>query len=81
MGKTFRFKWVGSLVGIIRFIKTLSLRICFKLFDDPVSILRIILGNECFNPRRIKDGHISFCRVDCLADRLGNINKLIEYKL
>ena len=29
---------IGSLVGIIRFIKTLSLRICFKLFDDPVSI-------------------------------------------
>lgn len=72
---------IGSLVGIIRFIKTLSLRICFKLFDDPVSILRIILGYECFNAGRIKDGHICFRRVNRLTDRLGNINKLIEYKL
>ena len=72
---------IGSFVGIIRFIKTLGFRICFKLFDDPVSILRIILGNECFNTGRIKDGHIRFCRVDRLADRLGNINKAIEYNL
>ena len=72
---------IGSFVGIIRFIKTLGFRICFQLFDDPVSILRIILGNECFNTGRIKDGHIRFCRVNRLADRLGYINKVIEYEL
>ena len=72
---------IGSLVGIIRFIKTLSFRICFKLFDDPVSILRIILGNECFNTGRIKDSHIRFCRINGLADGFGNINEVIEYEL
>ena len=52
-----------------------------KLLDDPVRILRIIFGNKCFNTGRIKDGHIRFCRVDRLTDRLGNINKVIENKL
>ena len=72
---------IASFVGIKRFIKSLSFRTCFKLFDDSVSVLWIILGNECFNTGRIKDGHIRFFRVDRLADRLGNINKVIEYKL
>ena len=65
----------------LRFIKALNFCICFKLFNDSVSVLRIVLGNECFNAGRIKDGHICFCRVNRLADRLGNINKVIEYKL
>ena len=72
---------IGSFIRIIGFIKALSFRVCLKLFDDPVSILRIILGYECFNAGRIKDGHICFRRVNRLTDRLGNINKLIEYKL
>lgn len=53
----------------------------FKLLDDPVSILGIIFGNKCFDAGRIKDGHIRFCRVNRLTDRLGNINKVIENKL
>ena len=72
---------IGSLVGIIRFIKAMSLRMRLKLLDDPVRILRIIFGNKCFNTGRIKDGHICFRRVNCPADRFGNINKLIEYEL
>lgn len=67
---------IGSLVGIIRFIKAMSFRMRLKLLDDPVRILRIIFGNKCFNTGRIKDGYICFRRVNCLADRFGNINKL-----
>ena len=52
-----------------------------ELLDDPVSILGIIFGNKCFDAGRIKDGHIRFCRVNRLTDRLGNINKVIENKL
>ena len=72
---------IGSFVGIVRFVKAPSFCIDLKLLNDPVSILRIIFGNECFNTGRIKDGHICFCRIDCLADRFCNINKVIEYKL
>ena len=72
---------IGSFIRIIGFIKALSFRVCLKLFDDPVSILGIIFGNKCFYAGRIKDGHIRFCRVNRLTDRLGNINKVIENKL
>ena len=72
---------LGSFIRIIRFIKALSFRVCLKLLDYPVSILGIIFSNKCFNTGRIKDGHIRFCRVDRLTDRLGNINKVIENKL
>ena len=65
---------IGSFIRIIGFIKALSFRVCLKLFDDPVSILGIIFGNKCFYAGRIKDGHIRFCRVNRLTDRLGNIN-------
>ena len=61
-------------VPIVKFL-------CLKLLDYPVSILGIIFSNKCFNTGRIKDGHIRFCRVDRLTDRLGNINKVIENKL
>ena len=72
---------IGSFIRIIGFIKALSFRVCLKLFDDPVSILGIIFGNKCFYAGRIKDGHIRFCRVNRLTDRLGNINKVIGNKL
>ncbi len=72
---------IGSFIRIIRFIKALSFRVCLKLLDYPVSILGIIFGNKCFYAGRIKDGHIRFCRVNRLTDRLGNINKVIENKL
>lgn len=52
-----------------------------ELLDYPVGILGIIFSNKCFNTGRIKDGHIRFCRVNRLTDRLGNINKVIEDKL
>ena len=55
--------------------------LCKLGLDYPVSILGIIFSNKCFNTGRIKDGHIRFCRVDRLTDRLGNINKVIENKL
>ena len=72
---------IGSLIRIIRFIKAASFCVCFKLLDDPVSILWIIFGNKCFNARRSKDGHIRFYRVNRLAYWLGNINKVIENEL
>ncbi len=52
-----------------------------ELFNDSVCILRIIFGNESFNTGRIKDGHISFSRINSLADRFSNINKVIENEL
>ena len=72
---------IGSLIRIIRFIKAPRFRLCLKLPDDSVSILWIIFGNECFNAGRVKDGHIRFCRVNRLADRLGNIDKVIKHEL
>ena len=72
---------IGGLIRIIRFIKAMNFCVCLKLLDDPVSILGIIFGNKCFNAGRIKDGHIRFCRVNRLTDRLGNVNKVIENEL
>ena len=73
---------IGSLVGIIRFIKAMSFRMRLKLLDDPVRILPDYFSvTNASNTGRIKDGHICFRRVNCLADRFGNINKLIKYEL
>ena len=72
---------ISNFIRIIEFIKALSFRVCLKLLDDPVSIFGIIFGNKCFDAGRIKDGHIRFCGVNRLTDRLGNINKVIDNKL
>lgn len=76
-----RHRTVGSLIRIVGLIKARGFRIRFKLLDDSVSVLWIIFGNECFDSRRIKDGHIRFCGIDGLADGFCNINKVIEYEL
>ena len=72
---------IGNLIRRIRFIKALSFYICFELIDESVSVLGIIFINECFDAGRIKDGHVSFGRVNCLVDEFSNINKVIEYEL
>ena len=72
---------VGSLIRIVGLIKAMSFCIHLKLLDDSVGVLWIIFGNECFDSRRIKDGHISFCGINSLADGFCNINKVIEYEL
>ena len=71
---------IGSFIRIIRIIKALGFRVCLKLLNDPVSVLWIIFGNEGFNARRIKDGHVGLSRVNGLADGFGNINKVLEYE-
>ena len=72
---------VSSFIGIKRFVTPLSFRICFKLFDDAVCVLWIIFSNKCFDPRGIKDGHVSFGGVNGLADWFGNINEVVENEL
>lgn len=58
-----------------------KMTIDIQLLNDSVCVLWIIFGNESFNTRRIKDGHISHRRINRLADGLGNIDEVIEYKL
>ena len=70
-----------SVCDNAKFKDIAKMPIDIKLLDNPVSILRIILGYEYFNAGRIKDGHICFHRVNRLADRLGNINMVIENEL
>ena len=45
---------IGSFVGIIRFIKSLGLQMRLKLFDDSVSIFRIIRGSDSSMPEESK---------------------------
>src|SRR5699024_3432394 len=72
---------VGGLIRVVGLIKAMCFRKGFQLTDDPIGIFGIVFGDKSFNTGRIKDGHICFCRVDCLTNRFGNVNKVIKYEL
>ena len=52
-----------------------------QLFNNTVGILRIIFHNPCFNAGGIEDCHVSKRRIQFLAYRFGQINKMIEHRL
>ena len=63
------------------FVKFHGFSIDFELSDNIVCVFGIISGNECFNTRRMKDDHICFCGIHGMADRFGDIDKVIKNKL
>lgn len=72
---------LSCLVRIITFIEVIRFSISFQLPDNAICIFWIILSNESFNARRIKDRHIRFDRINRLADRFRQINKVIKNEL
>lgn len=72
---------ISSFVWVVGFIKTFGFCISFKLFNNSVSVFRIIFSYKSFNTRRIENSHIGFFRVDCLADRFCTVNEVIKYNL
>ena len=69
---------ISSFVRIIVRIKMICFCICFKLFNNAIGKLGVILSHPGFNAGRIKNGHICFCRIKSLADWFGKINEVIK---
>ncbi len=50
----------------------------FQLFDDTVCIFGIAFCNPCLNTGCVKERHGSFLCINTMADRFGQVNKMIE---
>ena len=72
---------VSGLVGIIGVREPFCLFEGFELSDDTVGILGIVFGAPGFNAGGIKEHHGGFFRVNALADRLGQIDEMVEHGL
>ena len=66
---------IGSLIRVIVPVKPIGFSIGFQLPDDTVGILGFVFPDKGLNTGGIKDGHVSFGRVDRLTDRFREINQ------
>lgn len=72
---------VSSLVGSIGIRKPFGFFEGFELFDDTAGILGIVFGDSGFNVRSIKEHQGGFFLINALADRFGQLHKMVEHGL
>ena len=76
-----RHRAVGSFIRVKRVIQSICFFEGFQLPDDTVGIFGIVFGNPGLNAGGVKEKHGSFCRINPLADRFGQVNKVIKHRL
>ena len=80
-GSVGRHGTVGSFIRVEGVIQSICFFEGFQLSDDTVGIFGIIFGNPGFNTGGIKKEHGSFCLINPLADRFGQVNKPVKHGL
>ena len=80
-GGMWRHGTIGSFIRGIGIIQTIGFFKGFELPDDTVGILGVVLCNPCFNSGGVKEQHGGFLLINTLADRFGQINKMVEHRL
>lgn len=76
--------WHGAISGFIRvigIIQAVGFLESLSLLDDTVCILGAVFSHPGFNTGSIKQSHGSFCSVNALVNRFGQVNKPVEHRL
>ena len=76
-----RHRAVSSFIRVEGVIQAIGFFEGFQLPDDAVGVFGIVFGNPGLNTGGIKEKHGSFCFINPLADRFGQINKVIKHRL
>ncbi len=72
---------VGGFIGIKGIVQIVGFFKGFELFDNAVVIFGIVFRHLGFNAGGIEERHGCFFQINPLADRFGQINKVIKHRL
>ncbi len=72
---------IGGFVRVIGIIQAVRFFEGFELPDDTVGVLGVVFRNPCFNAGGVKEQHGRFVFINTLADRFGQVHKMIEHGL